>query len=440
MLKHQLIHPKINEVIGRAGHHAQDPDRRRQLPGLVEEGAERRGRLPEPDAGRRHLRPGARRPCSRPCPIEAVNTMMYETDGPYALDEDPPVWDEYRGVIRERGPDAEAGADREVGLLQGRRDARPRPDHPDRRPAAVRQRAALGRRADGLTRHEPHHRRPPALLAAAPAVRLPLARRPGARPDPPRLPARATWSRCSAPPASTGRVFVQTQHDLDENRWALGLAERHPFIAGVVGWVDLASPRLRASSCSSSGDHPKFVGVRHVTQDEPDDDFIVRADVLRGLAGAGEARRPVRPALLRQAPAARARPWRRQLARPADGDRPPGQAARSRSSALDDWLPHFRAAAAFPNVYCKLSGMVTEADWQRLDRRRPEALRPGGARAVRPGPLHVRLRLAGLRAGRRPTSRSTTPWSRRSARSARRSARRSSAARRARFYRLPESQ
>ena len=44
-------------------------------------------------------------------------------------------------------------------------------------------------------------------------------------------------------------IFVQTQHDLEENRWALGLAERHPFIAGVVGWVDLASRRLRASNC-----------------------------------------------------------------------------------------------------------------------------------------------------------------------------------------------
>src|SRR3954452_2473900 len=37
-------------------------------------------------------------------------------------------------------------------------------------------------------------------------------------------------------------IFVQTQHNLDENRWALGLAEQFPFIAGIVGWVDLASP------------------------------------------------------------------------------------------------------------------------------------------------------------------------------------------------------
>src|SRR3954468_12033126 len=77
-------------------------------------------------------------------------------------------------------------------------------------------------------------------------------------------------------------VVVQTQHDTRENHWALGLAERHPFIAGVVGWVDLSSPDCERQLLEVK-DHPKFVGVRHVTQDEPDDDFIVREDVLRGL-------------------------------------------------------------------------------------------------------------------------------------------------------------
>ncbi len=78
-------------------------------------------------------------------------------------------------------------------------------------------------------------------------------------------------------------IFVQTQHNLEENRWVLGLAEQHPFIAGVVGWVDLASPACERQLLELQR-HPKFVGVRHVTQDEPDDDFIVREDVLRGLA------------------------------------------------------------------------------------------------------------------------------------------------------------
>jgi L-fuconolactonase len=80
----------------------------------------------------------------------------------------------------------------------------------------------------------------------------------------------------------THSIVVQTQHHLDENRWALALAERHPFLAGVVGWVDLASPACEEQVVEMRR-HPKFVGVRHVVQDEPDDDFIVRPDVLRGL-------------------------------------------------------------------------------------------------------------------------------------------------------------
>jgi L-fuconolactonase len=157
-------------------------------------------------------------------------------------------------------------------------------------------------------------------------------------------------------------VFVQTQHNLDETRWALGLAEQHPFIAGVVGWVDLASPDCERQLLEFR-ENPRFVGVRHVTQDEPDDDFIVRADVLRGLHvlekhgvpfdllfyvkhlrhAADLARRlPALPLVIDH------------LAKP-----------RIKEHALDDWLPHLKAAAAFPNVYCKLSGLITEADWQR---------------------------------------------------------------------------
>jgi L-fuconolactonase len=156
-------------------------------------------------------------------------------------------------------------------------------------------------------------------------------------------------------------IFVQTQHNVQENRWALGLAERHDFLAGVVGWVDLAAPDCERQLLEFTG-HPKFVGVRHVTQDEPDDDFIVRADVLRGLAVLEKHGVPFDllfyvkhlrhvPALARRLP--NLRMVIDHLAKP-----------RVRDRATDDWLPHFRAAAAFPNVFCKLSGLVTEADWR----------------------------------------------------------------------------
>ena len=78
-------------------------------------------------------------------------------------------------------------------------------------------------------------------------------------------------------------VLVQAQHKLDETRWFLDMAEANDFIAGVVGWVDLADPALDRV-LDEFAPRPKLVGIRHVTHDEPDVDWIVREDVLRGLA------------------------------------------------------------------------------------------------------------------------------------------------------------
>jgi len=165
-------------------------------------------------------------------------------------------------------------------------------------------------------------------------------------------------------------IFVQTQHDLAENRWALGLAEHNSFIAGVVGWVDLASPACVEQVLEFKA-HPRFVGVRHITQDEPDDDFIVSQPVLNGLRVLERYGVPfdllfyvkhLRHAatLARQFPAL---PMViDHLAKPCIKDR-----------RMDDWKPHFKAAAAYPNVYCKLSGMITEADWRHW---RAEDLKP----------------------------------------------------------------
>ena len=159
----------------------------------------------------------------------------------------------------------------------------------------------------------------------------------------------------------TQTIFVQTQHNLAENRWALALAERYPFIAGVVGWIDLASADCEGQLLELK-QHRRFVGVRHITQDEPDDDFIVRGDVLRGLKILEKHGVPFDllfyvkhlhhvPTLARHLP---------NLPMVIDHLSKPHIRARQ----LDDWLPHLRAAAKFPNINCKLSGMVTEADWQ----------------------------------------------------------------------------
>jgi len=102
MLKHTLIHPKINEIIGRAGHHALILIADGNYPASSKKG-------PNAEVVSLNLMPGVVN-CTQvlqallsAVPIEAINTMGYETEGPYALTADPPVWDEYRAVIRNSG-------------------------------------------------------------------------------------------------------------------------------------------------------------------------------------------------------------------------------------------------------------------------------------------------------------------------------------------------
>lgn len=155
-------------------------------------------------------------------------------------------------------------------------------------------------------------------------------------------------------------IFVQTQHDPEETRWGLALAETSDFIAGVVGWVDLQS-----DSCEEQLDEflaaPRFVGVRHIVQDEPDEDFVIRPDFLRGLRVLERRGVPYDLLFYHQhlrhaATLARMFPGLRlvidHLSKP-----------RIREGVLEPWRTQLRAAAEFPNVYCKLSGMITEADW-----------------------------------------------------------------------------
>ncbi len=156
-------------------------------------------------------------------------------------------------------------------------------------------------------------------------------------------------------------VFVQTQHDVAENRWALGLAEKNDWIAGVVGWVDLARDDCEAQLAEFK-DHPKFVGIRHITQDEPDDDFAVRPDIIRGLQILEKHGVPfdllfhVRH--LRHANTlAKALP---NLPMVIDHLAKP----EIRNKKIDDWKTDLINASKHKNVYCKLSGMITEADWK----------------------------------------------------------------------------
>jgi L-fucose mutarotase len=102
MLNHLLIHPKLNEIIGRAGHHAKILIADGNYPASSKKG-------PNAEVVCLNLMPGvitcaqALKAVLSAVPIDAINTMGYETEGPYALSEDPPVWDDYRDVIRESG-------------------------------------------------------------------------------------------------------------------------------------------------------------------------------------------------------------------------------------------------------------------------------------------------------------------------------------------------
>lgn len=102
MLKHRLIHPKINEVIGRAGHHGKILIADGNYPASSAIG-------PRAELVSLNLMPGVVT-CTQvleailsAVPIEAANTMMYEKTGPYALQEDPPVWAQFRGAIKSAG-------------------------------------------------------------------------------------------------------------------------------------------------------------------------------------------------------------------------------------------------------------------------------------------------------------------------------------------------
>ena len=165
-------------------------------------------------------------------------------------------------------------------------------------------------------------------------------------------------------------VLVQTQHTLAENHWALSLAEQNPFIAGVVGWVDLASSDVE-ENLQQLQKHSKFVGIRHITQDEPDDDFIVRPDIRRGLGYLERLGIPFDLLFYEQHLHHAASLGQEfpnlplvidHLAKP-----------KIKNGEIFDWEHGLRQAAQHSNIYCKLSGLVTEANW---DNWTPDDLRP----------------------------------------------------------------
>jgi L-fuconolactonase len=155
-----------------------------------------------------------------------------------------------------------------------------------------------------------------------------------------------------------GSIAVQARQTVEESRWLLTLADHAPSVRGVVGWVDLRSPGVEAQ-LAELAPHPKFRGVRHVVQDEPDVNFMLGAEFQRGIGKLAAFKLtydiliypqqlPAAIALAQKFPA---QPFvLDHIAKPNIKD-----------GTLDPWRAQIRELAQAPNVMCKVSGMVTEA-------------------------------------------------------------------------------
>ncbi len=159
-----------------------------------------------------------------------------------------------------------------------------------------------------------------------------------------------------------GSIAVQARSGSRETEFLLDLADRHPCILGVVGWADLCADDL-ADALERYGDHPRLKGYRHQIQDEPcPADFMALPAFNRGLIGL-QLRGLVYEVLIHAkdlAPAAAlcARHDRAPLVLDHLGKPAVGQ------ESVTDWGKRLRLPAELPHVFCKLSGLITEADWK----------------------------------------------------------------------------
>ncbi len=158
-------------------------------------------------------------------------------------------------------------------------------------------------------------------------------------------------------------VLVQTVPSVVETREFMAIADRTRFVAGVVGWVDLTDPAVKdtLAELRAQPDGKSLVGIRHMVHDEADPDWLLRPEVQRGLAAVRDAGLAydllVRP---RELPAAlttaQAFPDMRlvidHIAKPSIA-----------SGQLEPWASLMEPFRELSHVHCKLSGMITEANW-----------------------------------------------------------------------------
>jgi L-fuconolactonase len=167
-------------------------------------------------------------------------------------------------------------------------------------------------------------------------------------------------------------VLVQGYpQSVEANRWLFKQANATPFVAGVVAWLDLQAPERAGAAIERLKTEPKFAGIRHVVEDESDIDWIVRPPVIESLRQLARARVPfdmlVRPQHLPNV--------LQVIAKVPDLDMVIDHIAKPPivRGTMDGWARQMTEIGRHPRVYCKVSGMITEADWQRW---KPADLRP----------------------------------------------------------------
>lgn len=159
-----------------------------------------------------------------------------------------------------------------------------------------------------------------------------------------------------------GTVIVQAANSVADTEAMFAAADRHPRISAVVGWVDLTDPDVASSMLEKYADEPRFVGVRHLIHDEPDPDWLLQEAVLDSLGVLAERDLTfdvvaVLPRHLEHVSTlAERHPGLRlvvdHLAKPP-----------IREQGWEPWASLLRDAASYPNVYAKMSGLNTAADW-----------------------------------------------------------------------------
>jgi len=157
-----------------------------------------------------------------------------------------------------------------------------------------------------------------------------------------------------------GCISVQARQNRIENEFLLKFSEKLGFVKGVVGWVDLQADDVE-KDLEELSERAKFVGLRHVIQDEPDDRFILGQKFMAGI-GLLEKFNLTYDILVLE----KHLPYTVEFAQKFPNQKfvldhmgKPGV----KDGRIDEWKAGVEKLAKLENVYCKLSGLVTEADW-----------------------------------------------------------------------------